>query len=53
MGRTPIAGVWAVGNASDAGAMVGSSAAAGTMAGAALNMDLLTEDAAARRAAPR
>jgi thioredoxin reductase len=53
VGRTPIAGVWAVGNASDAGAMVGASAAAGTMAGAALNMDLLTEDAAARRAAPR
>jgi thioredoxin reductase len=53
VGRTPIAGVWAVGNASDAGAMVGASAAAGTMAGAALNMDLLTEDAAARRAVTR
>jgi thioredoxin reductase len=49
VGRTPIAGVWAVGNASDAGAMVGASAAAGTMAGAALNMDLLTEEAAAAR----
>jgi thioredoxin reductase len=53
VGRTPIAGVWAVGNASDAGAMVGASAAAGTMAGAALNMDLLTEDAAARRLVTR
>ena len=53
VGRTPIAGVWAAGNASDAGAMVGASAAAGTMAGAALNMDLLTEDAAARRTAAR
>lgn len=48
-GRTPIAGVWAAGNASDAGAMVGASAAAGTVAGAALNMDLLAEDAAAAR----
>lgn len=49
MGATPLAGVWAVGNASDATAMVGASAAAGTMAGAALNMDLLVEEAAARR----
>jgi hypothetical protein len=32
--------------------MVGSSAAAGTMAGAALNMDLLTEEAGAARSAP-
>jgi len=51
VGRTPVAGVWAVGNASDAGAMVGASAAAGTMAGAALNMDLLTQEAAAARRA--
>ncbi|MGN6273560.1 MAG: NAD(P)/FAD-dependent oxidoreductase [Protaetiibacter sp.] len=50
VGRTPLAGVWAVGNASDAGAMVGASAAAGTMAGAQLNVDLLMEEAAARRA---
>ncbi|MFT4283892.1 MAG: FAD-dependent oxidoreductase, partial [Protaetiibacter sp.] len=51
VGRTPLAGVWAVGNASDAGAMVGASAAAGTMAAAQLNVDLLLEDAAARRRA--
>jgi thioredoxin reductase len=49
VGRTPITGVWAVGNASDAGAMVGASAAAGTMAGAQLNVDLLMEEAAALR----
>jgi thioredoxin reductase len=49
VGRTSVAGVWAVGNASDAGAMVGASAAAGTMAGAQLNMDLLMEEAAALR----
>ena len=53
VGRTPLAGVWAVGNASDAGAMVGASAAAGTMAGAQLNVDLLMEEAAARRAERR
>ena len=49
VGRTPLAGVWAVGNASDASAMVGASAAAGTMAGAQLNVELLQEDAAALR----
>jgi thioredoxin reductase len=48
VGMTPIPGVWAVGNASDATAMVGASAAAGTMAGAALNMDLLMEEATRR-----
>lgn len=51
-GMTPIPGVWAVGNASDATAMIGASAAAGTMAGAALNLDLLMEEAG-RRARPR
>jgi thioredoxin reductase len=49
VGRTPVAGVWAVGNASDAGAMVGASAAAGTMAGAQLNVELLLEEAASLR----
>ncbi len=48
-GRTPIDGVWAAGNSADATAMVGASAAAGTMAGAALNMDLLQEEVAALR----
>lgn len=50
VGMTPLPHVWAVGNARDATAMVGASAAAGTMAGAALNMDLLAEEAAAARA---
>ncbi|QNO38349.1 NAD(P)/FAD-dependent oxidoreductase [Protaetiibacter sp. SSC-01] len=50
VGMTPLPGVWAVGNARDATAMVGASAAAGTMAGAALNMDLLVDEAAAARA---
>ena len=53
VGRTPVDGVWAVGNASDATAMVGASAAAGTMAGTQLNVDLLMEEAAARRAGVR
>lgn len=48
-GRTPVPGVWAAGNAADATAMVGGSAAAGTMAGAALNMDLLTDEVASLR----
>jgi thioredoxin reductase len=50
-GRTPVDGVWAAGNSADATAMVGASAAAGTMAGAALNMDLLQEEVAALRRA--
>lgn len=45
-GRTSVDGVWAAGNSADATAMVGASAAAGTMAGAALNMDLLLEEVA-------
>lgn len=44
-GRTPVAGVWAVGNASNPMAMVGLAAASGTMAGAQLNFDLLLADA--------
>ncbi|TXK19675.1 NAD(P)/FAD-dependent oxidoreductase [Homoserinibacter sp. GY 40078] len=50
VGRTPLPDVWAVGNASDATAMVGASAAAGTMAGAQLNVDLLLKEAADARA---
>lgn len=47
MGRTEIPGVWAAGNASDLSAMVAVAAGAGVMAGAAINADLVAEDAAA------
>ncbi|UYM06674.1 NAD(P)/FAD-dependent oxidoreductase [Solicola gregarius] len=45
MGRTPIAGVWAAGNASDLSAMVAASNGAGLGAAAAINADLVDEDA--------
>ncbi len=45
-GRTPVPGVWAAGNAVEPMAQVVGSMAAGLMAGAQLNMDLITEDAA-------
>ncbi|MET8575353.1 NAD(P)/FAD-dependent oxidoreductase [Streptomyces sp. NPDC005012] len=41
-GRTEIDGVWAAGNAADLAAMVTVASAAGLMAGAALNADLVT-----------
>jgi thioredoxin reductase (NADPH) len=47
MGRTEVAGVWAAGNVSDLGAMVSAATGAGTSAGAAINADLVTEDAQA------
>ncbi len=47
MNRTKIDGVWAAGNASELHAMVGASAAAGVIAGAAINADLAAEDARA------
>lgn len=47
MGRTDIPGVWAAGNASDLGAMVAAATGAGVAAGAAINADLVTEDAGA------
>jgi thioredoxin reductase len=53
-GRTDVPGVWVAGNARDLSAMVGMSAAQGVLAGAAINMDLVAEDAreaAAARAA--
>ncbi|WP_435738150.1 NAD(P)/FAD-dependent oxidoreductase [Cellulosimicrobium sp. PMB13] len=43
-GATTLPGVWAAGNTSDLSAMVGASAAAGVMAGAQLNAELVTED---------
>lgn len=47
MGRTEIPGVWAAGNVDDLGAMVAAAAGAGVAAAAALNADLVAEDAAA------
>jgi thioredoxin reductase (NADPH) len=47
MSRTKVDGVWAAGNASVLHAMVGASAAAGVFAGAAINADLVMEDAQA------
>jgi thioredoxin reductase len=43
-GRTEIAGVWAAGNVADLAAQVGGAAAAGAMAGAQINADLVAEE---------
>jgi thioredoxin reductase len=43
-GRTEVQGVWVAGNVSDVGAQVMGAAAAGTLAGAAINMDLIEAD---------
>lgn len=45
-GATPLPGVWAAGNSSDLAAMVGASAAAGVMAGAQINAELVEEEVA-------
>jgi thioredoxin reductase len=50
-GLTEVPGVWAAGNVTDLGAQVGGAAAAGAMAGAAINMDLVAEDATRATAA--
>ncbi|GAC70169.1 NAD(P)/FAD-dependent oxidoreductase [Gordonia soli] len=50
MGATDLPGVWAVGNTADLSAMVGSAAGAGTGAGAAVNADLVAEEARAAAA---
>ena len=50
-GRTEVPGVWVAGNVTDLGAQVGGAAAAGAMAGAAINMDLVAEDATRAAAA--
>lgn len=47
MGATEVPGVWAAGNAGDLSAMVSSAAGAGLGAAAAINADLVAEDAAA------
>ena len=44
-GRTELPGVWAAGNTSDLAAMVSVAAGAGVVAAAAVNADLVTEDA--------
>ena len=44
-GRTDVPGVWAAGNVVDLSAQVGASAAAGAMAGAHINADLVMSDA--------
>jgi thioredoxin reductase len=46
-GRTSVPGVWVAGNIADPMAQVVTSAAAGLTAGAAINMDLVTQDTAA------
>jgi len=43
-GRTDVPGVWVAGNVTDLTAQVGASAAAGAMAGAHVNADLITEE---------
>jgi thioredoxin reductase len=45
VGRTSVPGVWAAGNAGDLSAQVGAAAAAGTMAAAQLNAELVMERA--------
>ena len=52
-GVTDVPGVWVAGNVTDLSAQVGSSAAAGALAGAHLNADLVTEDVARAVAAHR
>ena len=44
-GQTAVLGVWAAGNITDLAAQVGGAAAAGALAGAAINADLVAEEA--------
>jgi thioredoxin reductase len=50
-GRTEVPGVWVAGNVTDLTAQVGAAAAAGAMAGAQINADLVAEDTRAAVAA--
>jgi len=43
-GRTEVPGVWVAGNVTDLAAQVGGAAAAGAMAGAQINADLVAEE---------
>ncbi|WP_405560805.1 NAD(P)/FAD-dependent oxidoreductase [Streptomyces sp. NBC_01180] len=52
-GATQVPGVWVAGNATDPAAQVGASAAAGALAGARINADLVTADTDAALAAAR
>ena len=52
-GRTAVRGVWVAGNVTDLSAQVGAAAAAGAMAGAQVNHDLVVEDTARAVAAGR
>jgi thioredoxin reductase len=52
-GRTEVPGVWAAGNVTDLSAQVGSAAAAGALAGAQINFDLIAAETAAAVAARR
>ncbi|MFJ2664434.1 NAD(P)/FAD-dependent oxidoreductase [Nocardia fluminea] len=47
MGRTSVPGVWIAGNATDPSAQVGAAAAAGAMAGAQINAELIMAETAA------
>ena len=46
-------GVWVAGNVTDLSAQVGAAAAGGAIAGAMINLDLVTEETAAAVAAGR
>ncbi|HEX3392977.1 MAG TPA: NAD(P)/FAD-dependent oxidoreductase [Acidimicrobiales bacterium] len=52
-GRTSLPGVWAAGNVTDVAAQVGGAAAAGALAGAQINADLVAEDTAIAVSASR
>jgi thioredoxin reductase len=43
-GHTEVPGVWAAGNVTDLSAQVGAAAAAGALAGAVINADLVEEE---------
>lgn len=53
VGRTSVPGVWIAGNATDPSAQVGAAAAAGAMAGAQINAELVMAETAAAVAACR
>ncbi len=52
-GRTEVPGVWAAGNVTDLSAQVGTSAAAGALAGGHINADLVAQEVGAAVAARR
>jgi thioredoxin reductase len=51
-GRTDVPGVWVAGNVTDLTAQVGAAAAAGAMAGAHINADLIAEETQAALVSP-